>query len=394
MSKTSIAIESFSCLRDTLIIRGKRYSSANDNSVKPAVILSHGFMADQRSTAGYAKVCAENGCLAFTYDFCGGCVKGTSDGDTRDMSVLTELKDLTAVYEFVKKQPAVDVNRIALLGCSQGGFVSALFAARNPGLVHNLILFYPALCIPDDARSGKMMMAKFDPANIPAELKCGPMKLGHVYPEAVINMDVFEEIKGYHGPLTIIHGTKDQVVNIDYSRKAINAYRNDREDQNTVCQLIEIENAPHGFRGTKDQYAQAVLKEVLCGKEEILHVYVRLTGHSMNKTAEGKVLTLPFEGESSTPWFTGTIKPGAADRQLRKFGLKLIKAEADYELEGRDRNGNNCTVHVVNRNEGKAWKPTVTSDSEALAFLNGADCDAILQQRRSGPIVMIFAKTE
>ena len=68
---------------------------------------------------------------------------------------------------------------ISLLGCSQGGFVSGLLAAElGEGVIDRLIMFYPAVCIPDDARKGKMMFFRFDPGIIPAVLGRFPMKLG------------------------------------------------------------------------------------------------------------------------------------------------------------------------------------------------------------------------
>ena len=94
------------------------------------------------------------------------------------MSVLTETKDLKAVIEYVRNLSYTDSEKILLMGCSQGGFVSALVAAKNNFPIEKLVLFYPALCIPDDARAGKMMMAKFDPQNVPDTFRCGLMKLG------------------------------------------------------------------------------------------------------------------------------------------------------------------------------------------------------------------------
>ena len=79
--------------------------------------------------------------------------------------------------------------------------------------IERLVLFYPAFCIPDDARRGQMMFAKFDPANIPPVVSRYPMKLGDVYVKAVINMDIYEEIRGYEGPVLLVHGTKDKIVN-------------------------------------------------------------------------------------------------------------------------------------------------------------------------------------
>ena len=104
---------------------------------------------------------AEMGYVAFTFDFCGGSAMcGKSDGKTTEMSVLTETKDLKAVIEYVRNLSYTDSEKILLMGCSQGGFVSALVAAKNNFPIEKLVLFYPALCIPDDARAGKMMMAK------------------------------------------------------------------------------------------------------------------------------------------------------------------------------------------------------------------------------------------
>ena len=116
-----------------------------------------------------------------------------------------------------------------------------------------LVLFYPALCIPDDARAGKMMFAKFDPENIPEIVKCGPMKLGRGYVADVIAIDPFKEISPYEGPVMIIHGTKDSIVNIDYAIRAEKAYSN--------AKLHIIEKGKHGFRGKTDAFAIECLKE-------------------------------------------------------------------------------------------------------------------------------------
>lgn len=180
----------FSCKRDGLTIRGTEYRPLSPKGEKmPIAIVSHGFMAFQDTVRHYAKAFAEMGYLSYCFDFSGGCVvKGKSDGKTTDMSVLTEVRDLEAVMEYARAQGGADTEKITLMGCSQGGFVSALAAVKPENNVSELILFYPALCIPDDARAGRMMFAKFDPNNIPDIVNCGPMKLGRRYVEDVIRM--------------------------------------------------------------------------------------------------------------------------------------------------------------------------------------------------------------
>ena len=148
-------------------------------------------------------------------------------------------------------------KELLLMGCSQGGFVSALTAAKHPGLVDKLVLFYPALCIPDDARAGKMMFARFDPKNIPERINCGPMKLGRCYVADVIGMDPIAEIKPYHDPVLIVHGTKDKIVKPDYSRQAQRAYPN--------AKLHIIEGGAHGFSKKHDAIAIAHLRRFAGG---------------------------------------------------------------------------------------------------------------------------------
>ena len=234
----------FSCCRDNLTIRGHVWG--NKNEPQHAVILSHGFLANEQMCFTYAKLLEDLGYLVITYDFCGGGIRCRSDGRKQDMTVFTEKADLMAVIHAVKDQ--FSPISISLLGCSQGGFVSALTAAElGAEAISRLILFYPAVCIPDDARCGKMMFYKFDPQNIPDLLGQFPMKLGGDYARSVINMDPYQEMSGYTGPVLLMHGTADKIVDIRYAQKLKDIYPD--------CTYIELEGAAHGFKGDFDKRA-------------------------------------------------------------------------------------------------------------------------------------------
>lgn len=261
--KEEITQSVFMCKRDGLTIRGTEYRPQGENL--PIAIVCHGFMAFQDTVRQYAILMAELGYVSYCFDFCGGSViKGKSDGKTTDMSVLTEVKDLEAVIDYVRLLPYVNRDSIVLMGCSQGGFVSALVAAKNQYPVEKLCLLYPALCIPDDARAGKMMMAKFDPNNVPELLNCGPMKLGKCYPTAVMQMNPFDEIKPYFGHVCMIHGTKDKIVNPEYSKKAYEAYQSTTpEGMDKRVQIHFIENGVHGFSKKHDRIAFEYIKDFI-----------------------------------------------------------------------------------------------------------------------------------
>lgn len=249
----------FNCVRNGLTIRGVEYRPEGDKL--PVAIVSHGFMANHKTVLQYVKLFAEMGYAAYAFDFCGGCViGGMSDGKTSDMSVLTEVEDLKAVVEYVSALPYTDAENLTLMGCSQGGFVSALTAAELKDKVAKLVLFYPALCIPDDARSGKMMFAKFDPKNPPESFRCGPMKLGKQYITDVIEMNPFEAIAPYTRDVLIVHGTADKIVNMRYAKEALETYEARKTGS---VKLHYIDDGKHMFSKKHDITAMEHLRSFI-----------------------------------------------------------------------------------------------------------------------------------
>lgn len=260
----TIREEKFTCRRDFLTIRGIIYDNTENKGKKVPVIICHGFTADMTGTAPYGRFLAEKGFLAVTFDFCGGGFKTISDGDFHtDMTPLTEVEDLKSVMEYVKGREDADAEKLILLGCSQGGFVCSLAAAEREKDVYAAVLLYPALCIPDDARKGSMQVIRFDPDHIPDQIGEGKFQISGEYARSVVNMDIFREIKGYHGPVLIIHGTSDEIVDYHYSVRAAEVYLMNGND----CVLHLLEGAPHGF---SDEYFDQAAELIEDFTEEIM----------------------------------------------------------------------------------------------------------------------------
>ena len=201
------------------------------------VIISHGFASNMLITSPYAKPFTDQGYIAVLYDFCMS-GSGISSGKSTGMSVLTEAENLMDLIDYVKTLPLTDENHISLAGCSQGGLVSALTAAQREADIEALFLYYPALCIPDDARRGHMITARFDPENIPDIFYAINVKLSRKYADDAASLDPYDEICTFQKPVLIIHGIEDTLVDIDYSRKARDRYEN--------CTMIEV-HGDHGF---------------------------------------------------------------------------------------------------------------------------------------------------
>lgn len=378
--------QSFCCTREGLTIRGREFIPKGDQL--PAIIVSHGFGGNYKDLIGCCQTLASWGYAAFCFDFCGGSAsgRGESDGKTTDMTVLTECEDLQAVMDEVRARPYVDTGRLTLMGFSQGGFVSALAAAKRLDEVEALILIYPALCIPDDARRGALAGSSYDVHNVPEVIDCGWMTLGRAFHETVVDMDPFEQIKPYKGPVLLIHGTADGLVHYDYSVKAQQqAYAPGQ------CHLQLIKDAGHGFSEEQNASVFVSIQQFLENNLEVLTVQVQITGDETRKEAgTEKQIAVFFTGSCEGLFFTGTILPGAEDVQDYAEG-RLVHMRAEYTMEGTDHKGEKCRIHIVNQSVNGELKPTVKTDSKALAFLEHSDLTASIEGHSGGVTVRIYS---
>lgn len=263
----------FECKRDNYTIRGFEFSDGNSEVKKPVAIISHGFMANQKSVERYAKLFAKCGYIAYTFDFVGGCIRGLSDGSLdKDMTLETEIADLKTVINYVKSncRDHADVTRVTLMGCSQGGAVSAMTAGDLTSEIEKIILFFPALCIHDDSMKGQMIMYKFDPNNIPEKIHgFANIYLGGEYVRVAQKINIQDRMIPFKGPVLLLHGDHDTCVPLDYSIDAFEKYRESREDGDDPDKGVFfyiIEKGKHDFRGFADIKAKAFLKDFITQK--------------------------------------------------------------------------------------------------------------------------------
>lgn len=157
------------------------------------------------------------------------------------MNIFIECDDLISVINYAKSKDYTNENNITLLGTFQGGFVSAIVAAKLKNKISKLILLCPALVIPDDARNGRIGGASYDINNVPNIINCDGFKIGKQFHDAVINVDSYELIKGYNYPVLYIQGKNDKTVNYSYAIKAKDVAYKDN------CKLILLDDEGHSF---------------------------------------------------------------------------------------------------------------------------------------------------
>lgn len=239
------------CKRDDFTISGTEYRNENNNGIP--VIISHGFFANQKRLKPYAKHLADKGYIVFTFDFCGGGLMSKSDGKFTDMSLDTEKQDLLCVIDYVSKLDYVDISKLILVGESQGGLVSCLVAAERQ--IDKLILLYPALCIPDDAKLGKILFIRFNPEDIDSTLKSKLFRFSPEYPKSAVNLNVYGIIEKINAPILILHGNQDKIVNVSYAEKAVQTAKSG--------QLSVLDGAGHGFNKRQIKTANKAIEVFL-----------------------------------------------------------------------------------------------------------------------------------
>lgn len=216
-------------------IYGIAYIPETENETVPLVICAHGLGGSYQSNAAYAEQLASHGIAAYCFDFRGG-GGSRSDGDTTEMSVMTEVSDLEIIMEAASGWEFVDDNKIVLLGTSQGGITSAIAAARHTDQISGLVLMYPAFLV------GDAVHEQFDSLEeVPDRFQFNWITAGRPYAEDMWDYDVYEEIGNYTGKVLLLHGSADSIVPVSYSDRAAEVY----ED----AEYYVIDGAGHGFHG-------------------------------------------------------------------------------------------------------------------------------------------------
>ena len=226
------------------MLRGTLYMPEGEGK-KPLIITSHELGSDALRPwwVNYARHWAERGYAVLTFDFAGGGNRSRSEGKTTDMSVMTEVCDLEQMYGLARTWEFVDAGRIFLVGGSQGGGVASVVAARHPKEIAALVLLYPAFHLPENLRN-----LYPDINNLPeTDGRNGMITIGRKYIIDMYDYDYDKDMKGYDGPVLIVHGDEDKTVPIGGSQRAVKVFPNAR--------LHVIHRAGHVFL-TEPQQAE------------------------------------------------------------------------------------------------------------------------------------------
>ena len=225
-----IVSEEYSVSYDDKQLYGKLTAPSDYKRKKlPTIVIAHGLNNTLEQYEMYSQLLAKQGYLVYSFDFYGGSRQSKSGGqDMLNMSVKTELADLTQVMEKLRSETFVDKSKMSLFGASQGGVVASLYAAAYPDRVHKLLLIFPAFVLFDDAKETYRELGSPDFDQLP---------LGKIYLIDALDIDIQAEQAKITAPTLIIHGTDDVVVPYQYAAEASQTIPN--------AELVTVEGGEH-----------------------------------------------------------------------------------------------------------------------------------------------------
>lgn len=170
----------------------------------PTVVMLHGFtgthIENTRLFVQAARWFAGAGFAVLRMDFYGS---GDSDGTFEEMTVQSEVEDAAAMLYWLESQQRVDSNRIAVLGLSMGGAVTALLAGRDPRV--KAAVFWNAVGLPD-LHFGDI------PREGPDAGAVDGMRVSEAFLDGFLALDIPGALAGYDGPGLVVRGTADDIV--------------------------------------------------------------------------------------------------------------------------------------------------------------------------------------
>ena len=176
------------------------------------VILMHGFRGSKTKPPiqFLTRVFTKGGYAVLRFDFDG---YGESDGAQEENTVPKMIQDAKAVWDYASTLAFVD--KIVLLGHSQGGVVAGMLAGRleKAGTPPSaLILMAPAFVLREHVRRGRFLTAHCDPENPPESISVVGFKIGREYITTARTLPIEEDLSCFTGPVCLVHGMIDGIV--------------------------------------------------------------------------------------------------------------------------------------------------------------------------------------
>lgn len=237
-----------------LTLRGMLHIPENLNRKVPIVIIYHGFCGNKMGPhfmfVKLSRLLESLGIASIRFDFAG---TGESDGNFIDMTISKELEDANNILNYVKSLEFIDNDKIGVFGFSMGGAISSILAGDRKDDISTLCLLAPAGNMYEVILSDYYIGDKYEKFRQDGYFDVEGLLVGTDFVDDVKNLKIHERAKSYNKHVLIIHGDKDEVVDLSASEKYMDTY-------GSLAELKIIQDANHTF--DKKEWEEEVIKDV------------------------------------------------------------------------------------------------------------------------------------
>lgn len=225
------------------------------------VVLVHGGGVTREEGGFFARLAdglAEAGVASLRFDLRG---HGQSEGRVEELTLAAVLNDIRVAVARVRE--LTGATRVSLLGASFGGGICAYYAAKRPAAVERLVLLNPQL---DYKRRTVDNTPFWEDDHLKPEAAAqlteqgylafsSTLRHGRAIFHEVFWFDLDEAIGQITAPTLLVHGTRDTLVPIESTLRALPRFRAEHR-------LVKVEGAQHGFAVHEDpQYLNPQSRE-------------------------------------------------------------------------------------------------------------------------------------
>ncbi|MBW2969693.1 lysophospholipase [Candidatus Woesearchaeota archaeon] len=224
----------------------------NRQETDKCIILCHGITVDKEEDGIFTNLSeklAQKGYAVFRFDFR---AHGESEGDSKNLTITGEKKDLEAAYALLQKQ---GYKQFGILAASFAGGAASLFAAEHPEI--KALVLWNALVDYDSALNptlswprknfGPEAQKKLETQGY-MEIGSSKYKVGPKLIEEMRQIKPWQELKKTKIPMLFVHGDKDTYIPYEDSVKYAKMLK---------AKIEIIKDAEHGFHDNKKQEKQA-----------------------------------------------------------------------------------------------------------------------------------------
>ena len=217
----------------------------------PAVLWLHGYTGNRieahRLFVDGARRLQRAGVASLRVDFRGS---GESDGEFKDQTFQSLIADAKAAIQQLRQHPAIDPDRLIVLGYSFGGAVAAQLAAE-PGLAGMVVWSPVVFPVPIFARMG--LYAAHPELSRQGWIDKSGYQVGRGFLAELASVDPLSALADFNQPFYVLYGGEDTVAT----------------SENAEALLQELpgatgESLPHGDH----LFATVEAREWLLGKTE------------------------------------------------------------------------------------------------------------------------------